>query len=189
MADVYVAREEGGNLALAHACEGLSNGMKDVGEGPGLNVGVVGSNRNVRKNSKDPEVLPVLSASHGIHNKGGAVVTLGSAKTPRGPLNPKQGNSENQKADEVGNHEGSTAILYRLNRETKEVAQAYGVSCHGKNEAYTGTPGLCVATHDLWELSNIGIRFNTSENECGLNPKSRRALLMSSPVMGGRFAA
>ena len=131
--------------------------MKDVGEGPGLDVGIVGSNCHVGENSKDPEVLPVLSASHGIHNKGGAVVTLGSAKTPRGPLNPKQGNSENQKADEVGNHEGSTAILYRLNRETKEVAQAYGVSCHGKNEAYPGSPGLCVAAHRYWGLSNFQI--------------------------------
>ena len=157
MPDVYVAREEGGNLALAHSREGLRNGMKDIGEGPGLDIGIVSSYRNVGENPKDPEVLPVLSATHGIHNKGSAVIALGSTKTPRGPLNPKQGNSEYQKTDEVGNNECSTTILYCLNRKAKEVAQAYGVSCHSKNEAYPGSPGLCVAAHRCWGLSNFQI--------------------------------
>ena len=88
MPDVYVARKEGGNLTLAHSREGLRNGMKDVGEGPGLDIGIVSGYRNVGKNTKDPQVLPVLSATHRIHNEGSAVVALGSAKTARGPLNP-----------------------------------------------------------------------------------------------------
>ena len=63
--------------------------MPNVAQGPTFQIAVVRCYGNVRKNSKDANVLP--NGTFGIQfvqDKGRAVVAKASAKSAGGPLNP-----------------------------------------------------------------------------------------------------
>ena len=66
--------------------------------------------------------------------------TQGAAFTADGPFYPAEGNAEQQEGGEIGNHEGTAAILGGKAGKAQEVAEADSAAGHGKHGADVGGP-------------------------------------------------
>lgn len=58
------------------------------------------------------------------------------------PLDPHQGNTEDEERHEVRDHEGATAVLGGLHREAQEIAQSDGIPGHRQDQTDPGAPTL-----------------------------------------------
>src|SRR5690606_4838615 len=49
-------------------------------------------------------------------------------------------NAEDEEGDEVRDHEGTTAVLRRLNGEAQEVSEPDGIACHRQDQPHAAAP-------------------------------------------------
>ena len=64
----------------------------------------------------------------------------GAAFTADGPFYPAERNAEQQEGGEIGNHEGTAAVLRCEAGKAQEIAEADGAASHGKHGSDVGGP-------------------------------------------------
>src|SRR3989338_10048382 len=77
------------------------------------------------------------------HSRSGPVAVF-AAEPADPPLDPHQRNAEQQKSNEVRDHEGAAAVLSALNREPEEITETDGVARHRKDQTNTSCPLLAL---------------------------------------------
>jgi hypothetical protein len=141
-------QERGHGLLRVAGIVPAGQGEPTVPQEPGLDVNIVDINDNRTEDADHAEVLdePALVPQGVEHARGGRVAEA-PAEAPHGPLDPHEGQAQQEQGDEVRDHERAAAVLRRLDGEPQEVAQADGASGHGQDDADAAAPAF--ARHAL----------------------------------------
>ncbi len=130
--------ELGGRLGA----EGPLEGVPDVGQGPGLDVAVVGGHAEVGEQAEDAYVLePPVAPQPVEHSRRRVVPELPAVAADR-PLHPQERQPHEQESDQVRHQERPAAVLGRLGGEAQEVPQAHGVAGDGQDQPDPRAPLL-----------------------------------------------
>src|SRR5690606_4754907 len=109
-------------------------------ERPALDVRVVDDDDERQEQAEHTEILGCRMLPDCREHPWQVGLAVTPAIPAQAPLNPDERKAEQQECYEVGDHEAATAIRSGLRRESQEVAKAYGISCHGENEAHPAAP-------------------------------------------------
>ena len=113
-----------------------------VAQGPGLEVQVVHSQCQRCQHTHDTQVLPGARARQSVEDGCRTVAAQAAATAAYTPLNPADGDTQQQECAEVCNHKCTAAVLGCQSGEAQEITEPDGTAGYCQHDAQVRVPGF-----------------------------------------------
>jgi hypothetical protein len=103
-----------------------------------------------------------------MENAGARMKSALTSIASKRPFGPTDGNAQDDEGNEIGEHEGSAAVLRGQTGEAQKISEANGAARNRQNNTETRTPAFFGFSGDHWALVLSGYR-NMCEAEIAQN--------------------